>query len=775
MSERPPPQQHAPPRPSEFTKEINELIKSGRDHFRAGRLDQAWAAFESALRRAPDDADALHNAGLVLLMREKYAEAAKYLGRAEGALAADAYFNANYGLALRGVSEPEAAKIRFRRALAARPDHAVALYNFALLLLEDRDWRPAAELLERLAALKPQEAEVSFLLGRALAGQGLADAARERFGRALRLAPEDEDIRLGIAEFELDRGRPEAAESALAEIVARARNLNVPLLLAEVRERLGDASGREQCLARAREIEPRAVDVMYEAACASQEAGSAEVVAKLFRRCLALDPGHIPARVALDRLLPNIYATDAEIESVRRRYEAGLESLERMARDPATSDAVLGGIFGGTNFYLAYQERNDRDLQVRYGRLVSDALRARIPLPGDGSRSMPPPEPDGRLRIGIFTRFFHKHTVSRLYAGWFENIDRRRFKLYGYNASAVDDNVGRMLAGRCDAFRPLGRDILSDESRPHFRRFADLCRAVDDDRLHVLLFPELGMDPTTFYAAARGLAPVQAVGIGHPVTTGLPTVDYFLSGELIEPEGADAHYSEKLIRLPNLSLRLFDTTAAPAAKRRARADFGFAPDEIVYLAIQSLMKYLPRYDRIFPAIAKAVPQARFAFIRLGRVWQEGVMFQRLTRAFEAEGLERDRFCRFFDPLPPGEFGDLNHAADVSLDTPGWSGGNTTHESLGAGLPVVTLPGEFMRGRVSHGMLRMIGVEDTVAKDVDDYIVIAIRLGREPAFRTQVRARIAANRAKLYGDEACVRGLEDFLVQAVAAANPAAHK
>ncbi len=88
---------------------------------------------------------------------------------------------------------------------------------------------------------------------------------------------------------------------------------------------------------------------------------------------------------------------------------------------------------------------------------------------------------------------------------------------------------------------------------------------------------------------------------------------------------------------------------------------------------------------------------------------------------------------------------------------------------------MTLPGEFMRGRVTHGMLHMIGVEETVARDVDDYIAIAIRLGREPNIRAEVRAKIEANREKLYDDEACVRGLEDFIVRAVAAANPAARK
>ncbi|MBM3565337.1 MAG: hypothetical protein FJX42_04400 [Alphaproteobacteria bacterium] len=280
------------------------------------------------------------------------------------------------------------------------------------------------------------------------------------------------------------------------------------------------------------------------------------------------------------------------------------------------------------------------------------------------------------------------------------------------------------------------------------------------------------MDPTTFGAAALRLAPVQAVSWGHPVTTGLPSMDYFLSSELMEPENGDGHYSEKLVRLPNISVRLFDPGPASGRARTSRAEFGFKDDEIVFLSSQSVYKYTPRYDRIYPAIARAVPSARFVFLRSENPGVNRPLLARLARAFAAEGLSRDRHCRFLDRLTHNEFGDLNHAADVYLDTPGWSGGHTTHEAITAGLPIVTLPGRFMCGRHTYAMLRMIGVADTAAKDLDDYIAIAARLGNDAEYRRQVRARVEANRMKLYNDEDCVRGLEDFLVRAVAAAEKA---
>src|SRR5439155_19228973 len=77
-------------------------------------------------------------------------------------------------------------------------------------------------------------------------------------------------------------------------------------------------------------------------------------------------------------------------------------------------------------------------------------------------------------------------------------------------------------------------------------------RLVAEQGLDVLLFTDVGMDALTYTLAFSRMAPVQCVGWGHPVTTGSPTMDYFVSSELLEVPGADEHYTEQLVRLPSL-------------------------------------------------------------------------------------------------------------------------------------------------------------------------------------------------------------------------------
>ncbi len=748
---------------------LRALVEAGLVHHRAGRLEEAEQAYRQVLDAAPHHPDGLHYSGVLRHQKGDPAGAARLMEQAAGPLSGQADFHANYGLALSASGHREKAKAQMRMALAANPRQGAALFNLGTLLAEDGDWEGAARLFRRLAEISPRAAEPRESLGDALARLGRMPEAIEQLREAISLGPAQVKTRLRLAEILAQTGDPAAAEAAIEGALAQAPgDLQALVGMAEIRGQRGDAAGRESWLAKARAAHPNAARLYYERARSALEVGNVEAEFADLGRCLALDPQFALAEWKYRRLLPVVYESDREIEDWRRRFAEGLAILERDTRldSPNAAARAFVSMVATTNFYLAYQERDDRALQTRFGRLAARVMAARFPEFA-GDLPMPEPEPDGRLRIGFFSACFRQHTIARLYAGWFEKLDRRRFKIFGYHSSTASDRVTDLIAGQCDVFRRLGENFAAKSPDRFVEQFAEGCRAVAADRPHVLIFPDVGMDPKSFCVAALRLARVQAVGIGHPVTTGLPTMDYFLSGGMIEPEGAESHYSETLVRLPNISLRLFDSGGAPATRSKSRAAFDFKADEIVYLSPQSIFKYLPAYDRIFPAVARAVPGARFVFLRSPRPSWDRPFLVRLTRAFAAAGLEWEHYCRFFDRMAPGEYGDLNHAADVYLDTPGWSGGNTTHEAISAGLPVVTLPGPFMRGRVSHGMLRMIGVEDTVARDEDDYIAIAIRLGSDEAFRRAVRARIEANRGKLYNDEACVRGLEEFLVRAVA--------
>ena len=92
-----------------------------------------------------------------------------------------------------------------------------------------------------------------------------------------------------------------------------------------------------------------------------------------------------------------------------------------------------------------------------------------------------------------------------------------------------------------------------------------------------------------------------------------------------------------------------------------------------------------------------------------------------------------------------------------LDTLHWSGGNTSLDALACGLPIVTLPGAFMRGRQSAAMLRLAGVETLIARDTDDYVRIATRLASDRGWRDDLSARIRGGQGRIFDDPRADRG------------------
>ena len=269
------------------------------------------------------------------------------------------------------------------------------------------------------------------------------------------------------------------------------------------------------------------------------------------------------------------------------------------------------------------------------------------------------------------------------------------------------------------------------------------------------------MDSASAALAAQRLAPVQCVSLGHPDTTGLPTVDYFLTSDLMEPAGGQDHYTERLIRLPNLSIYYepFDHQEDSVS----RSEIGLRPAATVYWCGQSLFKYLPQFDQVFPRIARQAGDCQFAFIRYPKGAYGTELFQRrLERAFAGLGLRAADHCVFLPPLDPVRFVATIGQCDIVLDSIGWSGCNSTMEGLTHDLPIVTLAGALMRGRHTTAILEMMGVTETITDTIEDYVAAAVRLSRDVGWRTTIKNKIAANKHRVYRDRSCIAALEDFL-------------
>lgn len=186
-------------------------------------------------------------------------------------------------------------------------------------------------------------------------------------------------------------------------------------------------------------------------------------------------------------------------------------------------------------------------------------------------------------------------------------------------------------------------------------------------------------------------------------------------------------------------------------------------DDVIYLSCQSLYKYLPQFDFIFPSIAQRVKRSRFVFIE--SMHSEAVthiLQKRLKDAFNSFGLNWQDYCLFVRRLTPTDYLSLNLASDVFLDTIEWSGGNTTLEAIACGLPIVTMPGQFMRGRHSYAMLQQMGMTETIGADLDSYIDIAVRLGNDQEWITNIKQKIRQNHHLLFNDPKPTEFLADFL-------------
>ncbi|WP_207460984.1 tetratricopeptide repeat protein [Azospirillum sp. SYSU D00513] len=633
---------------------------------------------------------------------------------------------------------------------------ARSLLQQAALLQRQNRMNEAAAVLSEARARFPQDTDVRFAIGNFLFARGQAKAAAAQFRQTLALEPgyAQAHHNLGIVLKRL--GQLACAAASLT------RALRVDPTLAGCQAALGDAlialGNREAALPALRQaalLKPDDARSWMMLGYLAKGRDELNRAVGGFGRAVALAPSNITARLGLCMSrLPTLYDRPEEIAEARRRYRADLEALAASVRfdEPQSVAAAAEAIGSFQPYYLAYQEQCDRDLQEIYGRFVARVMAARHPRWADRP-PMPPVTPGEPLRVGIASGFFRWHTIWKLMIrGWMEGLDPSRIQLYGYHTAGA-------------------RDACTDRAQARFHRFTAglpferMCEAIRADDLHVLIYPEIGMDPMAAKLAALRLAPVQCVSWGHPDTTGLPTVDCFLGSDLMEPEGAEAHYTERLVRLPGLGIAYapLEVAAEPADF----AAFGVRPDATAYLCCQYVSKYLPQHDDVFARIAASVPDSQFLFINPRSDALTARLHRRLGEAFARRGLDAGRHVVILPYLSPGQYAALNRRADVYLDSIGWSGGNTTLEAVAEGLPVVTLPGALMRGRHSAAILNRIGVTETIAGDLDAYVAMAVRLGTDMGWRRSVSARVSAGCGLIHTDDRPLRALETFLERCAA--------
>jgi CRISPR-associated protein Csy1 len=633
-------------------------------------------------------------------------------------------------------------------AVALAPGDARAHNELGIVLADAGQPARAIDAFTRAVVIDAAYARAWNNLGNAERAIGHADAAERAFERATRADPAYALAHANLGAMRRERGDDAGAEAALLRALQHDPVQRVALLaLAGLRRQQGSLDEAASLYGRAAERDSRDANARLLRAQTLAERDDLAGAHAAYDDALARDPAMLRAALGRALTLPMVPVSAAALASAREDFGAGLARLEHTlpARAAALAPSRALDELRWTNFLLAYQGGDDLALQSRYGDLVQRVVFERAP---EFAGPAPPRPPTGRQRVAFVSAFFRDGTAGRYFERWITDLPRERFEVDVYQLNVASDALTARLRERADRFHAVAR-MRPSELAPRLRAAAH----------DVIVYPELGMDATTFALATLRLAPRQCAGWGHPVTTGLPTIDAFFTSGMMEPPDGSRHYRERLVPLPGLGTR-YAMPVVPAAVPRDA--LGLPADVALLLCPQSLFKVHPDDDRLFARVLAAAPGARLVVFDGRHPALTATYLDRLTRACEAAGVAVGGRVHVLPPRGHADYLLVNRACDVMLDTLHWSGGNTSLDAIACGLPIVTRSGRFMRGRQSAGMLGHIGLRDAVAADEDDYVARAAALASDASLRAGLRRRIEEGRGALFDDAAATRAFADAL-------------
>jgi predicted O-linked N-acetylglucosamine transferase (SPINDLY family) len=685
------------------------LFAEAQHAHRAGHLERAAQHYRALLAQVPDHADALHLLGLLTSQQGHHAEAARYIQQAIALAPQRPDFSTNLGEVQRRQGRLDQAVVSYRRALQIAPDFAEAHYNLANVLKQQDDLPAAIHHYQHAVHVKPGYTSAHYNLGNALLEYSDYAAAIRAYEQTLALSPDFAEAHNNLGSALHERGDTEAALASLSRAIHLKPDFpnayrNMTSILAK-HDRVDEAR-------------------------------------QMYQRLLELEPGNPLTRLALESLCPLIASSSAEIDAYRARLMTVLDALAEEPLQPDVSQLHIANAH--PPFILSYHGTNDRPIKEQWAALF--ARPGLLPFTERPAR----PCSRGKPHVGFVVTRNHEGVFLKCMRGIINRLSGDQFRL----TIVCSGERGKQII----------RQQISNPAVNYLTLPSRIDRAatlIDRAAFDLLYYWEVGSDALNYFLSFCRLAPVQCTGWGWPVTSGIPTIDSFISSDLLETDTSQDYYTETLVRLPTLPT-CYQRPDVPATLK-PRSHFGFDESQHLSMSIQNPRKFHPDFDHVLADILRRDPhgllvvgggESNYLFALLQQRWQHTI----------PDVAERMRVM----PWMPSreEYMNLLAVADVTLDPFGHGGTNTFYDSIAVGTPVITLPTPFTRSRYAAAGNRLMGLTECNATTPDEYVAAALRFGSDRAERAAISARIAEASAVLFEDINAVHELAGFFEYAL---------
>jgi FkbM family methyltransferase len=440
-------------------------------------------------------------------------------------------------------------------------------------------------------------------------------------------------------------------------------------------------------------------------------------------------------------LHPHVFTQIGDVDRYYQFLKGWVDFLRNILSAPAAAQtnrlqvAILQFAEFNNFVPLYFSSLNLKNILSDRADLIEHALRAG----GHQVDHVFPARPAARerVRVGILASAFGPGTETFHTLPLYEHLDRGKIEVILFALKSDNNAMEQYCRGRAD------RMIHLPAQTP--QRVAEL-RAQDLDVL-VVGGNVTAVTNDVLLLAMHRVARAQMTLFSSPATSGIRNMDFFLSGKLSEPDEAQEHYREQLIRLEGTGFCFsYEATPQPAVGRPTRRNGDIPDDAVVFASGANFFKIIPELIECWAKILAAVPNSVLLLYPYSNAWSKSyaaIPFREQLKKLLPDG-EASRRLRVMKTLPNrATVKEVLKLADVYLDSIRHAGGHSLIDPLEVGLPPVTIEGEFLRSRHGAAILRSIQATDLIATDEADYIRRAVELGKDAALRRKWRDHINA--------------------------------
>jgi len=400
-------------------------------------------------------------------------------------------------------------------------------------------------------------------------------------------------------------------------------------------------------------------------------------------------------------LYPNFFQDQNSIDKSREEFSQSLDYLTKenniqLTLDKDTIDPPI--------FNLSYDQYEN----LKFNKKIVDLYRKFYP---ELNQSFAKKNNNKKIKIGFISEFFSNHTIGKLYQGIIFKLDQSKFEICVFHSEKTKQSPRFNEFKNAEILLNIKNVILPS-------KFQEKLKLIDNEKLDIAFFPDIGMSTEFYFLSFIRFAKIQITSWGHPVTTSNNSIDYFLSSKLLETENSTEKFSEKLILSEYLPMYFYK----PKISNLLSSEQLFSRS--TYFCSQNLIKVHPHFDQIIKKILKEDKKAKIIFIKDKNEIISKKLFERFKKNIP-EDYER---ITFLSKLSVEDYINLCGSCSVLLDTLYFGAGNSFHESMLYGTPMVTMPTENLKSRIVLGAYKQMKIDNApIVYNIDDYAHRAIEI------------------------------------------------